>query len=307
MPRAGPGTLLDWLAGPARRDLAGPVAGQRRGPARVRVAGGSAPLAGRTRARPGLLARRHVRGAARGGQRRHRAPVHALAARRRRSPPQLRPDAGGGTGSGGLRPAAPSCWTPIPSCRRPSAGSRSTGPPSSSAAKGGALGDVTIGDLLAEHAAEEEALSKPCQGMQVIYGALRVMGVIDGPRDLPPAARRRPAHPRADDRPLSASPASRSGTCSWTTSANASPQLDYSSLDQLGYELGKLFWADMEQHHPGIGASACPTTSPARGSSGSRSRTAPAGLPRQRRADQRPPLPHLRPRLLPRHRPVGAG
>ena len=30
------------------------------------------------------------------------------------------------------------------------------------------------------------------------------------------------------------------------------PALDYSTLQQLGYELGKLFWADIEQHHPGI-------------------------------------------------------
>ena len=28
--------------------------------------------------------------------------------------------------------------------------------------------------------------------------------------------------------------------------------LDYSTLQQLGYILGKLFWADIEQHHPGI-------------------------------------------------------
>ena len=30
------------------------------------------------------------------------------------------------------------------------------------------------------------------------------------------------------------------------------PALDHSTLQQLGYELGKLFWADIEQHHPGI-------------------------------------------------------
>src|SRR5262249_28497153 len=30
------------------------------------------------------------------------------------------------------------------------------------------------------------------------------------------------------------------------------PALDHSSLQQLGYILGKLFWADLEQHHPGI-------------------------------------------------------
>ena len=30
--------------------------------------------------------------------------------------------------------------------------------------------------------------------------------------------------------------------------------MDFSSLQHLAYLLGKLFWADLEAHHPGIGS-----------------------------------------------------
>ena len=30
------------------------------------------------------------------------------------------------------------------------------------------------------------------------------------------------------------------------------PSVDFSSLQHLAYLLGKLFWADLEAHHPGI-------------------------------------------------------
>ena len=30
------------------------------------------------------------------------------------------------------------------------------------------------------------------------------------------------------------------------------PSVDFSSLQRLAYLLGKLFWADLEAHHPGI-------------------------------------------------------
>jgi len=35
-------------------------------------------------------------------------------------------------------------------------------------------------------------------------------------------------------------------------SAAGQPALDYTSLEALGYFLGKRFWADIEAHHPGI-------------------------------------------------------
>jgi len=30
------------------------------------------------------------------------------------------------------------------------------------------------------------------------------------------------------------------------------PSVDFSSLQRFAYLLGKLFWADLEAHHPGI-------------------------------------------------------
>jgi len=125
------------------------------------------------------------------------------------------------------------------------------------AAKGGTLGDVTIGDLLAEHAAEEESLQRPCQGMQVIYGALRTMGVIEGPatfRQLRAAGPRTPE--QMIDRYHIACQPVRDLLADYLRERQ--PALDYSTLAQLGYELGKLFWADIEQHHPGICSIALP-------------------------------------------------
>jgi integrase len=119
------------------------------------------------------------------------------------------------------------------------------------AAKGGTLGQVTIGDLLAEHAAEDEARRWPCQGMQVIYGALRAMGVIDGPatfRQLRAAGPRTPEQ-MIDRYHLACQPV-RDLLVDYLRERQ--PALDHSTLQQLGYILGKLFWADIEQHHPGI-------------------------------------------------------
>ena len=121
------------------------------------------------------------------------------------------------------------------------------------AAKGGTLSEVTIGDLLAEYAAEDEALRSPCQGMQVIYGALRAMGVIDGPasfRQLRAAGPRTPEQ-MIDRYHLACRPV-RDLLVDYLRERQ--PALDHSTLQHLGYELGKLFWADIEQHHPGISA-----------------------------------------------------
>jgi integrase len=119
------------------------------------------------------------------------------------------------------------------------------------AAKGGMLAEVTIGDLLAEYAAEDEALRSPCQGMQVIYGALRAMGVIEGPasfRQLRAAGPRTPEQ-MIDRYHLACRPV-RDLLVDYLRERQ--PALDHSTLQQLGFILGKLFWADIEQHHPGI-------------------------------------------------------
>ena len=46
------------------------------------------------------------------------------------------------------------------------------------------------------------------------------------------------------------------------------PSVDFSTLQQCAYLLGKLFWADLEAHHPGIDSLSCPATSPPPGSNG---------------------------------------
>ena len=88
------------------------------------------------------------------------------------------------------------------------------------------------------------------------------------------------------------------------------PSVDFSSLQRLAYLLGKLFWADLEAHHPGIDSLKLPrdvaaawkqrvmtrTKTAARRRPGRPDRDRPAGRPQ--RADRGPGL-------LPRHRRMG--
>ncbi|MGH3288996.1 MAG: hypothetical protein ACRDPD_30700 [Streptosporangiaceae bacterium] len=119
------------------------------------------------------------------------------------------------------------------------------------AAKGGTLGEVTVGDVVAWHAAEEDALRRPGEGAQVLYGALRAMGVIAGPATFRQLRAHGPRTPEQmiDRYGLACQPV-RDVLVDYLRERQ--PALDYSTLQQLGYILGKLFWADIEQHHPGI-------------------------------------------------------
>lgn len=47
-------------------------------------------------------------------------------------------------------------------------------------------------------------------------------------------------------------------TCWSTTSKKRQPALDYNTLERLANLLGRLFWADLEAHHPGIDSIALP-------------------------------------------------
>jgi integrase len=119
------------------------------------------------------------------------------------------------------------------------------------AAKGGTLGQATIGDVVAWHAAEEDALRRPGEGAQVLYGALRAMGVIAGPATFRQLRAHGPRTPeQMIDRYGLKCRAVRDVLVDYLRERQ--PALDYSTLQQLGYILGKLFWADIEQHHPGI-------------------------------------------------------
>ena len=119
------------------------------------------------------------------------------------------------------------------------------------AAKGGTLDQVTIGDLVAEHAAEQDVLRRPGEGAQVLYGAFRTMGIVTGPstfRQLRASGPRTPEQ-MIDRYGLACQPV-RDVLVDYLRERQ--PALDYSTLQQLGYILGKLFWADIERHHPGI-------------------------------------------------------
>jgi integrase len=119
------------------------------------------------------------------------------------------------------------------------------------AAKGGTLGQVTVGDVVAWHAAEEDALCRPGEGAQVLYGALQAMGVIGGPATFRQLRAHGPRSPEQmiDRYQLACGPV-RDVLVDYLRERQ--PALDYSSLQHLGFILGKLFWADIERHHPGI-------------------------------------------------------
>jgi Phage integrase family len=119
------------------------------------------------------------------------------------------------------------------------------------AAKGGTLAQITIGDLIAEHSAECDVLARPGQDTQVLYGLLRTMGIITGPatfRQLRSAGPRTPAG-LIDRYNLACRPI-RDLLVDYLQERQ--PALDYSTLNHISGILGKLFWADLEQHHPGI-------------------------------------------------------
>ena len=110
---------------------------------------------------------------------------------------------------------------------------------------------MTTGDVVAWHAAEEDALRRPGEGAQVLYGTLRAMGVIAGPATFRQLRAHGPRTPEQmiDRYGLESRPV-RDVLVDYLRERQ--PALDYSTLQQLGYILGKLFWADIEQHHPGI-------------------------------------------------------
>lgn len=115
------------------------------------------------------------------------------------------------------------------------------------AAKGGNLAQITTGDLIAEHTAECDTMAKPGQHTQVLYGLLRVMGIITGPpafRQLRSAGPRTPAE-LIGRYHLACQPI-RDLLADYLRERQ--PALDYSTLNHISGILGKLFWADLEQH-----------------------------------------------------------
>jgi Phage integrase family len=121
------------------------------------------------------------------------------------------------------------------------------------AAKGGMLADVTIGDLLELLGVERVMLANKANNTNACYRLLRAMGIFgeQAPttlRELGTTGQRSPEE--LIDRYQIACRPVRDLLVEYLKERQ--PTLDYGSLDSLSFCLGKLFWGDIERHHPGI-------------------------------------------------------
>jgi hypothetical protein len=121
------------------------------------------------------------------------------------------------------------------------------------AAKGGDLAGITVGDVLELLKAENTAAGHHITGGAVLYRSLRQLGIFGDQvpatlRELGPSGQLTPAELigryRIACRPV------RDLLIEYLRERQ--PALDYNSLESLASMLGKLFWADIEHHHPGI-------------------------------------------------------
>lgn len=121
------------------------------------------------------------------------------------------------------------------------------------AAKGGTLADITTGDVLELLEEEAQALGKSAGATHLFYRTLHEMGVLgDGApltlRELRTVGQRTPEE-MVDRYQLACEPV-RDLLVDYLKERQ--PALDYTSLESLANYLAGLFWADLEQHHPGI-------------------------------------------------------
>ncbi|WP_064444956.1 site-specific integrase [Rhodococcus sp. YH3-3] len=121
------------------------------------------------------------------------------------------------------------------------------------AAKGGTISDVTPGDVLELLDIEADLLGNGIGATRLFYRAMHMLGNFGGDapqtlRELRSPGQRSPAelidHYAIKCRPI------RDLLVDYLRERQ--PVLDYGSLMQLAWMLGKLFWADLEEHNPGI-------------------------------------------------------
>lgn len=121
------------------------------------------------------------------------------------------------------------------------------------AAKGGVLADITVGDIVELFDAEADVRVSPSDGRALLYRTLHNMGVLN-PTAPPTLRALRTAGQRTPDQLIDryhlACHPIRDLLVDYLRERQ--PALDYNSLDSLANYLGKLFWADLEAHHPGI-------------------------------------------------------
>jgi integrase len=121
------------------------------------------------------------------------------------------------------------------------------------AAKGGMLSDITTGDVLELLEAEAGAHGTAVGATHLFYRALHAIGAFGSRapatlRELRTAGQRTPAE-LIDRYQLACRPV-RGLLVEYLQERQ--PALDYTSLESLAMMLGKLFWADLERHHPSI-------------------------------------------------------
>ena len=121
------------------------------------------------------------------------------------------------------------------------------------AAKGGMLADITVGDALELMDREAESFSCPVKDHKVFYRMLRELGIFgnEAPgrlRAFRTAGQLTPGE-LVDRYQLQCRPV-RDLLVDYLRERQ--PAIDYTSLKNLAYYLAQRFWADLEQHHPGI-------------------------------------------------------
>jgi integrase len=123
-------------------------------------------------------------------------------------------------------------------------------------AKGGGIGDITVGDCLELRETETRVRSNRGAGRGQFYALLKNLGTFAG--DAPPSLARigrftgqSTVKGLVDRYALQCRPV-RDLIVGYLSERQ--PALDYSSLDSLSRSLGLYFWKNLEDHHPGIGS-----------------------------------------------------
>lgn len=123
------------------------------------------------------------------------------------------------------------------------------------AAKGGMVSDITVGDCLELLEARAASRGDKDNGGTYFYQLLHAAGFL--PPDAPPRVRM--LDPRVHGQKTAAQLIDRYDlACRPVRDLlvgylnERSPAIDYVTMSDLAYQLGLLFWKDLETHHPGI-------------------------------------------------------